>query len=372
MATTRPQTPGDPRRSGHGGRRRAKGLVAFLRADHPRRTFGLIAVVLGLVLAAALTVAAVSDRDHTALPNPAPSAADQLMSSRAASPVGSPSASPSASPTKKASQPSRSSKAPAPAGVTVVDPGRANCAPKPSACGLPDATNTGVPPGTSLRTHSGDITVKTAGTVIDRQDIRGCVRVQAPGVVIRRSKIACRNFPVVASFNGEYSGTGLVVEDSEISCLDTNGTGLSDTNVTARRLDIHGCENGFDIDASFIVQDSYIHDLYQSSEAHTDGIQLAGGAHLRINHNTIFSNNGNSAIISHRTDNSDVVVSNNLMAGGAYTFYCPSETSQNFRVIGNRVATLFYPKGGAFGPWTYCEKVAERRGNIWDNDLKPL
>ncbi|MBX6722218.1 MAG: right-handed parallel beta-helix repeat-containing protein, partial [Dactylosporangium sp.] len=137
-------------------------------------------------------------------------------------------------------------------------------------------------------------------------------------------------------------------------------------------LNIHNCENGFDINGSVAVRDSYIHDLYQGGDAHTDGIQLAGGSDITIEHNTIFDNNGTSAIISHPSENSDVLVANNLLAGGAYTLYCPRDASRNFRVIGNRFATLFYPKSGAFGPWTDCEKVAERRDNVWDDTLDPL
>ena len=259
----------------------------------------------------------------------------------------------------------------APAGTTI-DPSRANCASRPSACGLPDATNTGVPAGTSLTVVNGNLDVTQAGAVIDGKDIRGCVNVKAPGVTIRRSKITCTDFYVVASFADSYSGGGLVIEDSELDCRNTNGTAMGSYGVTARRLNIHNCENGFDIDNTMTVQDSYVHDLYEGATGHADGIQLAGGAHITITHNTIFIPSGTSAIISNPTANSDVLVANNLMAGGAYTLYCPSDTSQNFRVIGNRFSTLFSAKGGEFGPWTDCEKVAEARGNVWDDTLQPV
>ena len=42
-------------------------------------------------------------------------------------------------------------------------------------------------------------------------------------------------------------------------------------------MNIHGCENGLDIDQNITVEDSYIHDLYNGAEAHTDGIQFASG-----------------------------------------------------------------------------------------------
>jgi hypothetical protein len=374
MATTRPHIPGTPGSPGYDARHRSKRLPALLRSGRGRWSLGLVLVLA----AAAVTVALLPNGDYSGLADPVRSAAAWLDShpgSPSASPV-SPSAPGSPSPSAKASSPSaapsRSPKSSTPGRIAIIDPGRANCAPKPSACGLPDATNTGVPAGTALSVVNDNVTVTKAGTVIDRKDIRGCVRVQAPGVTIRRSKITCPDFYVIASFRDEYSGNGLVVEDSEISCGDTRGTALGDNNVTARRLNIHSCENGFDIDASFTVQDSYIHDLFQGEEAHTDGIQLAGGARITINHNTIFDNSGTSAIISHPNANSDVVVANNLMAGGAYTLYCPRDTSRNFRVVGNRISTLFYPTGGDFGPWTDCDKVAELRGNIWDNNLKPV
>lgn len=341
-------------------RRRGTRLPAFLRVGRRGRVLGLVALVL--VLAAGAVALVLAPGDH-------PSMADPLRSVRGW--LNSPSATPSPSTSPSAASPSPSVAPPPSSSPKSPGPVRANCAPTPSACGLPDATNTGVPAGTGLTVVDNDVTVSKAGTVIDRKDIRGCVRVEAPGVTIRRSKITCGDNYAVASFVDGYSGKGLVIEDSEISCGGP-GTGLGDTNFTARRVDIHDCENGFDIDGSVTVQDSYIHDLFQSAEAHTDGIQLAGGAQIVIRHNTFFANNGTSAIISHPTRNSDVLVADNLMAGGAYTLYCPRDTSQNYRVIGNRISTLFYPKGGAYGPWTDCANEAEVRGNVWDSNLKPL
>ena len=80
-----------------------------------------------------------------------------------------------------------------------------------------------------------------------------------------------------------------------------------------RRVNIHGCENGFDINQNVTVEDSYIHDLFNSAEAHTDGIQFSGHSStasvvrgvldVTIRHNTIYGMGadgsfGTSAIIS--------------------------------------------------------------------------
>jgi hypothetical protein len=79
-----------------------------------------------------------------------------------------------------------------------------------------------------------------------------------------------------------------------------------------------------------------------------------------------------AAIISNPDKNSDVLVSGNLLSGGAYTLYCPRDRSTGYRVIGNRFSTVAGPKGGEYGPWTDCAKAAEVTGNVWDATLEPL
>ena len=123
--------------------------------------------------------------------------------------------------------------------------------------------------------------------------------------------------------SGAYTGTGLVVEDSEVSCGDGPGTAFGDSNITARRVEVHGCENGFDVDVKVTIEDSYIHDLWAGGDAHTDGIQIAIGDDVTIRHNRIEAGtNGTSAIISPSSGTNNVTVDRNLMSGGAATLYC--------------------------------------------------
>src|SRR5262245_33381699 len=87
------------------------------------------------------------------------------------------------------------------ASPTPIDPtGRTGCAAVPSVCGYPDETNTGVPAGTVLRIHQGTLEIRTPGAVVEDLDIRGCVRVMAPNVTIRRSKVTCTFAYAIASF----------------------------------------------------------------------------------------------------------------------------------------------------------------------------
>ena len=236
---------------------------------------------------------------------------------------------------------------------------------------FPDASCTGVPAGTSLTTHNGSITVSTPGTVIDGLDVHGCVQIETTGVVIRNSRISCTGGYVVYG----HTNASFRIEDSEVDCANTNGTAIGDTNITVLRVDVHGCENGFDADQNVDIEDSYIHDLYQSAVAHTDGLQSAIGSNLTLNHNTFYANDGTSAInINNNASgprSSNTIVSNNLLAGGAFSLYCPIPSTQNFRVVDNHFSTKFYPKVGAYGPWTDCSGES-LSGNVYQQSGAPV
>jgi hypothetical protein len=253
--------------------------------------------------------------------------------------------------------------------------------------GFPGEDTTGVPPGTSLTPYTGPSTISTPNTVIDGKII-GCIRVTVSGVVIRNSRISCSGSPV-SSYDIDYTGTPLLIEDSEIDCQVQQGTtGITDSNVTARRVNIHGCENGLSINQSVVLEDSYIHDLFNSDEAHTDGIQLSFGhwngsayvccsLNITIRHNTIYGMGadgsfGTSAIISNSGGDTNILIENNLLAGGAYTLYCEQgATGANYRVLNNRFSRKFSSKVGAYGPSTECSDETQS-GNVYHETGLPL
>jgi hypothetical protein len=290
------------------------------------------------------------------------------------------------------------------AAAVIGGPQTSAAASAQTTCALPaypDASCTGVPAGTHLTVVNGDLEIRTANTVIDGKDIRGCVWVGAPGVVIRNSRISCADGEVVSSWDGVYTGTGLLIEDSEIDCLGTPNTGIGDTAVTARRVNVHGCENGFDLDQNIDIEDSYIHNLYNSDESHTDGIQFAshyrmnssgqyvrdasgdfivdpGSLNITIRHNTIYDYNttdhlnGTSAIITNHGGDTNVLIADNLMAGGAFTLYCEQgATGINYRVVDNHFSTAFNPKVGAYGPTTDCSDE-DTSGNVYHETGQPV
>jgi hypothetical protein len=253
-----------------------------------------------------------------------------------------------------------------------------------SSCPLPnypDATCTGVPAGTQLTTINGDINITTANTVVDSKDIHGCVSVNAPGVVIKNSKITCST-DMYAVHTYQVAAPWLTIQDSEISCGDKlSSIAVGEEQVTVLRSNIHSCENGFEINKNFHIEDSYIHDLYQGDgidAPHTDGIQMWNIAQdVLVKHNRIYSFtngvNGTSAMISPPVEGRPVqaIIRDNLLAGGAFALYCPRgdeggshPEGYNFQVINNHFSTINGPRVGEYGPTSDCENETVFSGNV--------
>jgi hypothetical protein len=256
--------------------------------------------------------------------------------------------------------------------------------PTPTPTGsFPDASNTGVPIGTTLTAYTGPASITTPGTVIDGKTITGEIDIDAPDVTIRDSKIN----GVVRVWDDTTNS--LLLEDTEIDCGGGN-TAIGEANYTVRRANIHGCENGFDMNQNIDVEDSYIHGL--AIVGHDDGIQFAYGhfenghevdgvRNLRIVHNTIFGHDdslssadgsfGTSAIIGNTARADDVLVQGNLMAGGAYTIYCLAGPSTNYRVLDNHFSTRYTPSVGFYGPSAECFDDTQS-GNVIDETGQPI
>jgi hypothetical protein len=259
---------------------------------------------------------------------------------------------------------------PAPSQGTTDGAAQRACLPTPSACGFPDATNTGVPDGTALTMVDGNVALTTAGMVYENQDVRGCVEVHADNVTIRNTRISGSGCQYVL----RNFGTNLTVTDSEVTCASGAGTAIASTDYTVTRTDVHGCENGFNVNGRVAVKDSWVHDLFGVDGSHTDGAQFNQGATAIVfEHNTIVSPNpgGTAAIIMWNEgdpQNSNVTIQNNLLAGGAWTLYCPRSDATGVRIVGNRFGAAGYGAAAACTPG----HVDQFAGNITDDTGAPL
>ena len=117
------------------------------------------------------------------------------------------------------------------------------CAHAPTSTGFPDASNTGVPAGTTLTAYTGPSNDHDAEHGDRRQDDRAASRSTRPA-----SSFATQGCPVRVSGRLHVNSGSVTIEDSEIDCQGSNGTGIGSSNVTVRRSDISRCENGFDVD----------------------------------------------------------------------------------------------------------------------------
>jgi hypothetical protein len=283
-----------------------------------------------------------------------------------------------ANPRKRQSQPesrcstSRPKKKPKPVLPPPPPPGGS----PPPTGGLPDASNTGVPAGTTL-TNSGGMTITQAGAVIDARNITGQVVVNAPNVTIRRSRIRSNAMWVV-----DNSSTGLVIEDSEI--LNNPGAGnnchngIGDSNFTIRRSEITGCENAANIGGDNVTMvDNWIHDLDQvgpsyvwGNDPHTDGLQMSPGAdNIVVRHNSIdpIPSGGCTSpiIMGVNGSQSSVWIEDNYLDGRgcSYAIYANRSPSTNVNINRNRMLR-------GVGGYTACVRlgttVTAFNGNVDD------
>ncbi|MGH3451210.1 MAG: hypothetical protein ACRDQW_10885 [Haloechinothrix sp.] len=109
--------------------------------------------------------------------------------------------------------------------------------------------------GSSL-TPSGNIVITRPGTVITNRDVRGYILVQADNVTIRNTRVTYGGSHPVRIFDG---ADGTVIEDSEVTCTTSLGTGVVFGNYVARRVTVNGCKYGFKYSdtAPAIIEDSY-------------------------------------------------------------------------------------------------------------------
>lgn len=208
--------------------------------------------------------------------------------------------------------------------------------PGPDGPGFP----VGVPAGTVL-TPSGPLVVTVPNTVIEGRDIAGSVVIQAPGVVIRRSRIHGSGYYGVQVLSGDVT-----ITDCDISGFEN---GIAFNNWTATRVDIHGVTgDGVKLGSNVTLQDSWIHGLTPGAGAHADGGQMQNGVrNLVVRRNSIDAQGGNAALficpdLGPSTEG-PVAITGNYLDGGGYTLFCVDGNNGQY-FVGNIAIT-----GNTFG-----------------------
>lgn len=247
-------------------------------------------------------------------------------------------------------------------------------------CGWPGPASTGYPDGQVFaKTVTGGLVVTADGTVIDGYRVSGGIQVRAQNVVIRNSW--------VTNSAGGAGGSGVVNINPGFSATIDHSL-LDGSNAThaciwhegksmvATGNECVGVNDGIfswatqtGVDGtgdSFRIEGNWLHAFTtQAANGHIDGYQTEGAKHGVIRHNTIdVSQDQDStiAIWNSRKSADDIVVDNNLLAGGGFAAYAedysPSEanpaggyTVTNVSFTNNRFSTVHYGCVGYWGVW---------------------
>lgn len=236
----------------------------------------------------------------------------------------------------------------------------ANLINNPSLGGYPDATNTGVPSGTTL-TNSGYITVTTNGAIIQNLNIAGSIVVNANNVTIKNCRITSGDaYPI------ENMGTNLLIEDCDIIGTGSSvACGVAFYGYTILRCNVSGGADGLKADADCTVQDCYIHDLYVTASSHNDGLQTTGGDNVNVIHNT-FDTGSAGVCIQFGSTNSNWLINNNLIHSSGWALNGNTGTT-NTTVTNNR----FAPVAGWYGAGSLPGTGITWSGNYYDDTGNP-
>lgn len=228
----------------------------------------------------------------------------------------------------------------------TVEPSVDGALPTASGVLAPDAF-TGVPEGAVLTPRSGNITITTAGFVLQNVDLQGCLLIRAADVVIRNSRITCGRPPGLAAVQTGTGALRVLLEDSEIDGMGTAQIGLGYSNITARRVEIRNTNDGLRAGSDVVVENSWIHDMARQGDLHPDAIQSTGGTNITIrgNHLDPYTNATgdlvNAAIMlgSELTSTglNNVLVENNYLNGGNYTVNMRGDTVFSNVIFRNNV-----------------------------------
>lgn len=250
---------------------------------------------------------------------------------------------------------------------------------------FPDATNTGVPAGTSLTTYTGGCTITTANTVIDSKTINCDLSIRANNVTIKNSLI---NGAIDAGSGGAGEQTGLIIKDSEINCgcpsvgASDTPTAIMEANFTLLRVNLHNSGHGAAVKSNVTIQDSYIHGLGGDTDAHKDGIFSGDGTNVTIQHNQIECNDGPvhkgcTSAIGLLTDFGQItfytITQNLLNTNGSYCFYGSGGPAKDFAsdhitFTNNHFGSAINTNCGELGYVTYFDVNAG--GMVWSGNVR--
>jgi Right handed beta helix region len=272
---------------------------------------------------------------------------------------------------------------------------RDECVAVPHVCGLPDATNTGVPGRVVLRSVPGQVSsgpgwrynpverevdVTGEGAVLSGLSVQCNVNISASRVTITNDRVVTGGFFGISLRNT----AGVTIEHSTISGLNATSGRVAyavddiyenSTGLVIKDDNISHFSHGVQV-SSGTVTGNYIHDPGYIPGDHIDGIFDPGTTHsLMISYNTILNGLGQTAAISLDASATGQAVANktvvdNLLGGGGYVIYggaARNDRISHIVIKDNRFSQAYFPKSGQYGPVAYF--VTRGKGNAWAGNI---
>lgn len=200
----------------------------------------------------------------------------------------------------------------------------------------PDATNTGVPSGTSLSAYTGPTSITAAGTVIDGRDITQTLTINAPNVTIRNSKIHPGSGSATKGII--LNSTGTKILNSEIYTSGGGYVGIDGSDAVVCGNYLHGWENAMTVGGNMTIQANYIDKLAAAqSGPHYDGIEIYYGGDSKIWGNNIrltspsgswLDDTGAINLTAWTVNIDNVEMNGNWLGGGGYSIYVDEQSGK--------------------------------------------
>ncbi len=261
-----------------------------------------------------------------------------------------------------------------------------NCIAKPSACGYPDATNTGVPAGTTLTPRSGEVSVTSAGTTVKDLAVTGEILVEANNTTLEDDEVIAS---AGSGNRGIYIAPGVTGTVIDHDTCHGEGSGSQycvfnkDSSTKIEDSYLYNC--GECLNGPGTITNSFFDVTAVISGEHYEDIYYGGGeGSLIVNHDTMLNPQGQTATVFASNDFGDqdtLTITNNLLAGGGYTLYGGASCTTGecgtvngpVTVTGNRFSNKYYPESGYYGVGAYFKTaVTTWSGNFWDATLKSV
>ena len=238
------------------------------------------------------------------------------------------------------------------------------------------------PAGTTY--SGGNLTVNTAGAVIDRIWLDGCIAINAKNVTIKnsliRSSSGCLGGNGSGGSNAISSGesgttTGLVIQDTEVDGLNANYdyTVVGTRDFTCVRCNVHGGVKNVWAGSNVTIKESYIHHpSTRGGTIHGEAIMADSGSNVTIDHSWVSATGaptmtGAVQFLASWGPGNGLTINNSYLEGGVGADLATDSRATNIRITNNAFSNV-----NGYGGTNFVYGFNPNgSGNVWTGNYVP-